>query len=87
MWIFPWKVGSSPRRGEGSPRRRGGSPRRCGPPRRGHVHLGEPEDSECGLSGPHKRGVARLGEGKLHLGDPRLSEACVCGMFGVDLMA
>ena len=39
VWIFPWKVGSSPRR-RGSPR---------------HVRLGEPEDNECGLSGPPRQ--------------------------------
>ena len=36
------------------PKRRG-SPRRRGPPRRGHVHLGEPGDSEDKLSGPPMR--------------------------------
>ena len=39
VWIVPWKVGSSPWR--------------RGPPR--HVCLGEPKDSECGLSGPPKQ--------------------------------
>ena len=27
-----------------------------GSPRRGHVRLGEPEDNECELSGPPRRG-------------------------------
>ena len=48
MWILPWKVSSLPRQSEGSLRRRG-------PPRRGHVRLGEPEDSEDGLFGPPRQ--------------------------------
>ena len=68
MWIFPWKVDSSPRRREGSPRQ-------MGPPRLGHACLGKPEGSEDGLFGPPRQGVAFLGKplclGKamLHLGE------------------
>ena len=57
------KIGSSPRQRDGSPRL-------------GNVHLSEPKDSECGFSGPPRRGVARLGEqlrlgkGRLRLGKP-----------------
>ena len=51
MWIFPSKVGSSPRRREGSPRRRGS-------PRHGHACLGEPWDNEDGF-------LVRLGEALL----------------------
>ena len=41
-----------------------------GLPRRGHVHLGKPKDREGRLSGPPRRGVARLGEGRLCLSEP-----------------
>ena len=41
MWIFPRKVGSSPRQ--------------RGLPRHGHVCLGESEDSGDGLSGSPRR--------------------------------
>ena len=61
MWIFTWKVGSSPRQREGSPRKKGLH-------RRGHARLGEPKDSEDGLSSPPRGGVACLGEGRLSLG-------------------
>ena len=59
---------TTPRRREGSPRRRA--------PRCGHARLGEPEDSEGGLFGPPRQGVARLsiplclGGGGLRLGVP-----------------
>ena len=58
----------SPRRREGSPRRRG-LPKRRGPPKRGHTVLGKPGDSEDGLSGSQRRGIARLGEPTCHAPD------------------
>ena len=49
------------------------SPKRRGPPRRGYVCLGEPEDRKCGLSSsPFARlceAFARLGEGRLRIGE------------------
>ena len=48
MWIFLWKVGSSPRQREGSLRLRGS-------PKSEHARLGELRDSGDGLSGPPKR--------------------------------
>ena len=48
MWIFPWKVGSSPRQREGSHRPRGS-------PKSGHARLGELGDSGDGLSGSPRR--------------------------------
>ena len=40
------------------------------PLRRGNVHLGEPEDGFCGVSGPPRKGFACLGKCRLHLGEP-----------------
>ena len=65
MKIFTRKIGAMPRHREGSPRSRG-------PLRHGHTRLGEPRDSEDGLSGSPRRGVARLSE-PLRLGGGKLS--------------
>ena len=78
--MFEFPVGRpSPRRGheaslgrKGSlPRQRKCSPRRRGPPRRGNVSLGEPEDGSFEVFGLHKQGFACLGK-PLHLGEGRL---------------
>ena len=47
-----------------SPRQRDGSPRRRGPPRRGHVCLGEPDDKLMGPSGLLRRGCCLPGQRK-----------------------
>ena len=65
MKIFTWKIGATPRHGEGPPKRR-------------QLRLGELEDSGGGLFGPPRRGVAHLGKplriggGKLRLGGGKL---------------
>ena len=52
---LPLKIAATPKHREGLPRRKG--PLRCR-----QLRVGEPENMECGLSGPLRQGVARLGE-------------------------
>ena len=66
---LPLKISTTPRHREGPPRSRG-------PLRHGQLHLGEPGNMECGLSGSPRRGFAclgeplRLGGGGIRLGVP-----------------
>ena len=76
MKIFTWKIVAMPRHKKGPPRRRGS-------PKHGYAHLGKPGGSKDKLPGPHRRGIAHLGGGRLCLGELE-DEILTChGQVGV----